>query len=312
MNTRAVQESVRQLPANSAAYRANPPIFGRKTINPPLAAHTRWAEATNDPQWFWRIAQSYHLSQEPLPAFIHDRNIRRAYHYLRGNPDDQMAIAHAMHSAYEFSCIRQTIRGLLCARDISIEGISTLLGWETEIVRLFEALFFNVRNCESFLGVNQAYPLTRLGSVVENEKGYDDAERTLMRLGRDYGWREVARFAGVLPIEETNESSETALADMERTIVANARMLARAGHLNRPDSPGIRHGKALMMRPKKDTDSPQTADDKIGLGSLGMKANVLEHFRRISQPDVDYRLHLQRQQIMREQDAEAKRAAANQ
>jgi hypothetical protein len=31
-----------------------------------------------------------------------------------------------------------------------------------------------------------------------------------------------------------------------------------------------------------------------------MKFPVLEHFKRMSQPDVDYRLALQRQEVMRE------------
>lgn len=111
-------------------------------------------------------------------------------------------------------------------------------------------------------------------------------------------------------MEDEGESSETMLADMERTIAANARMLARAGHLNRPDSPGIRHGKTLMMRPKPEALRQQTDDDKVGLGSFGMKAPVLEHFRRITDVDTQYRLALQRQQLMREPDAQTKKPEA--
>ena len=61
-------------------------------------------------------------------------------------------------------------------------------------------------------------------------------------------------MARLLTIEDADESSETMLADMERTMAANARMLARAGHLNWKDSPGIRHGKSLMMRAKKEEE----------------------------------------------------------
>ena len=102
----------------------------------------------------------------------------------------------------------------------------------------------------------------------------------------------------------------TPVSSMERAIAANARMLALAGHLNRKDSPGIRHGKTLMMRPKPEAVRQQTDDDKVGLGSLGMRAPVLGHFRRIKDTDTQYRLALQRQQLMREQDAEAKNAAS--
>ena len=92
------------------------------------------------------------------------------------------------------------------------------------------------------------------------------------------------------------------LAEVERTIAANARMLARAGHLNRKESPELRHAQSLMMRSKPEAVRQQTDDDRAGLGSFGMKAPVLEHFRRISEHDVQYRLALQRQQLMGEKD----------
>ncbi|OQB88451.1 MAG: hypothetical protein BWX84_02997 [Verrucomicrobia bacterium ADurb.Bin118] len=129
-----------------------------------------------------------------------------------------------------------------------------------------------------------------------------------MRVGRDYGWQEVARLAGLIPMEDATESPDTLLADMEKTIAANARMLARAGHLNRKDSPGLRQGQALMLRPKPETARPQTDDDRLGLGSFGMRAAVLEHFRRIAEPDVQYRLRLQ--QWKRAQDAAAQEPPA--
>jgi len=82
------------------------------------------------------------------------------------------------------------------------------------------------------------------------------------------------------------------LADMERMAAANARILARAGHLNRKESLGIRHGKTLMLRPKPEAARPQTDDDTVGLGSFEMRAPVLEHFRRITDTDTQYRLAL--------------------
>ena len=83
-------------------------------------------------------------------------------------------------------------------------------------------------------------------------------------------------------------------------MAANARVLARAGHLNRKDSPGIRHGKALMLRAKKEAEMNHgnDPDSRLGLGSLGMKAPVLEHFRRITDTDSQYRLALQREAAM--------------
>lgn len=302
MNTSAVHESVRLLPADSVAYRAHPPIFGRKTKNEPLAAHTRWAEATNDPQWAWRIAQGYQLSREPLPSSIQDETVRRAYFYLRGDRDDQMAIAHGIRTSLEYGMVRSALQGFLCARDISLEGIASQLGLDPEVVRLYEGLFFNIRNREATYGLNQLFPLTRLGAVVAAELGYNETDLTMMRAGSEHGWQDVARLAGLIPIAEADESPETMLADVEREIAANARLLARAGRLNCKDAPGIQHAKSLLLRAKQQTAAEQNtdADDRLGLGSFGMKASVLEHFRRISDPETDYRIALQRQQAMRE------------
>jgi hypothetical protein len=300
MNTRAVRDTFRLLPADSVAYRCNPPFHGRKSKNPPMPAHLRWADAMNDPQWGWRVAMTHHASREPLPASLRDPHIRRAYRYLQGARDEQMSMAHALKVSAECKNMRQVLQGFLCARDISLEGIALQLELDAEVVRLFAALFFNVRERGDGFRASVMFPETRIGAAVEAEKDFDDLERTLMRVGRERGWKEVARLAGLRPMEDEGESSESMLADMERTIAANARMLALAGHLNRKDSPGIRHGKTLMMRPKPEAVRQQTDDDKVGLGSFGMRAPVLEHFRRITDTDTQYRMALQRQQLMRE------------
>jgi hypothetical protein len=289
MNTHAVHESVRLLPPDSAAY-------GPKTR--PKEAHERWAKATNDPCWAWRIARGYNESQEPLPPSIREPHIRRAYRYLGGNRDDAMAMTLGIRTSIESGMTRSVLQGFLCARDISLEGIASLLGMKTEVVSLFEGLFFNVRNREGTFVLNTIFPQTRLGAVREAELDYSEVDQTLMRVGRDYGWKAVAQLAGLLAIEDADETSETMLADMEKTTAANARMLARAGHLNRKESPGIRHGKSLIMRAKKELVHPQLDDDRLGLGSVGMGASLLEHFRRIMDTDTQYRLALQREAAM--------------
>jgi hypothetical protein len=301
MNTTAIHETFDLLPSDSVAYRCNPPVNGRKTKNSPMPAHLRWAEAVNDPQWGWRVAMTHQASGEPLPPSLRDPHIRRAYRYLQGARDDQMAQAHALKASPNCMTTRRVLQGFLCARDISLEGIASVLELDADVVKLFEALFFNVRGRGDSFNAGVMFPETRIGAVIEAESDYHEVDLMLMRVGRDYGWKEVARLAGLRAIED--ESTEDTLADMERTIAANARMLARAGHLNRKDSPGIRHGKTLMMRPKPEAVRQQTGDDKLGLGSLGMKAPVLEHFRRIADADTQYRLQLQRQEMMREQDA---------
>ena len=218
-----------------------------------------------------------------------------------------MAQVHGIRTLPEYGTIRIVLQGFLCARDISLEGVASLLNLELDVVKLYEGLFFNVRGRDGAFAVNTIFPQTRLGAAIKTEKGYDEVDLTLMRVGRDYGWKEVARLAGLLTMEDAEESSETMLADMERTMAANARMLARAGHLNRKDSAGIRHGRALMLRAKKEAEINQGNDEdsRLGLGSFGMATAVMEHFRRVTDTETDYRLARERQKGMREETGTA-------
>jgi hypothetical protein len=116
--------------------------------------------------------------------------------------------------------MREVLQGLLCARDISLEGIASLLELDLSVVKLYEGLFFDVRNRESSFALNTIFPQTRLGAVREAELDYNEVHLMLMRVGRDYGWKEVARLAGLRPLEDSDESPETMLADMAVTETA--------------------------------------------------------------------------------------------
>jgi hypothetical protein len=290
MKTQAIHESVGLLPADSVAYRS-------PTSSSSPRPHDRWGEALSDPQWGWRLAYSHHINNAPLPASIEEPHVRRAYRFLQGARDDHMAQALAVRTNHNLAGIRAILQGLLCAKDISPRGIAEIIDLEVDVVELYEGLFFSVRNRPDIYAANLSFPMSRIGAVVEAEKGYTEVDQTLMRVGRDYGWREVARLAGLIQIEEGDQSVDTMLADMENTMAANARMLARAGHLNNASSSGIRHGKSLMLRAKQ-MPSQRPDDDpdmRAGFGSLGMTGAVMDGFLRMSQADLEHRLALQRQ-----------------
>lgn len=101
-----------------------------------------------------------------------------------------MAQALALRNTQNLATARFILQGLLCAKDISLESIAAQLELSVDVVRLYEALFFSVRSRGGTYGVSRAFPQSRLGVVTEAEKGCDEIEQTLMRLGRDYGWRE--------------------------------------------------------------------------------------------------------------------------
>jgi hypothetical protein len=75
---------------------------------------------------------------------------------------------------------------------------------------------FNVRERGDDFRAGVMFPETRIGAIVEPEKDFDDLERTLTRIGRERGWKDVARLAGLRPTEDEDESTESILADMAR------------------------------------------------------------------------------------------------
>ena len=110
MNTNSVHETFNLLPADSVAYRRNPESSGRKIKNPPMPAHLRWGEAMYNREWGWRVAMTHHASGEPLPPSLRDPHIRRAYRYLQGARDDQMAEAHALKESSNCMTTRRVAR----------------------------------------------------------------------------------------------------------------------------------------------------------------------------------------------------------
>ena len=139
MNTNAVQETYNLLPADSVAYRCNPDSHGGRSKNPPLPAHLRWGEAINNREWGWRVVVTHHASGEPRPPTPSDPHIGRAYRYLQGARDDQMAMVHALKMSPNCLATRRVLQGLLCAQDISLEGIASLLELDADVVKLFAA-----------------------------------------------------------------------------------------------------------------------------------------------------------------------------
>jgi hypothetical protein len=94
----------------------------------------------------------------------------------------------------------------------------------------------------------------------------------------------------------TNSSIQRSL-DFFREIVAhksgrrfgNETKNRRARQTNKSECSKSR---STLPRPKPEAVRQQTDDDNVGLGSFGMRAQVLKHFRRIAEPDVQYRLAL--------------------
>ncbi len=214
--------------------------------------------------------------------------VRRAYFYLRGADDEMMAVTLSLWQP-ELQWTRMTLQGLLCARDVSLDGIAHLLEFPRQVVELFATLFFPVRSRGISFLASLAFPQTRLGAIKEAEAEVDNLELTLMRLGRDYGWQEVARAVGLKGIEHDN-SIDNQVEELERLTFGNALMIGRAGGLNRR-SQGLQYARTLIAT-RRNMQTQRDDDSRRGLGGMSMSMAINESFMAIVKPDLDRRMAL--------------------
>ena len=64
----------------------------------------------------------------------------------------------SIRTSLDAGMMREVLQGLLCARDISLEGIASLLELDLSVVKLYEGLFFDVRNREGIASSFKSSP----------------------------------------------------------------------------------------------------------------------------------------------------------
>jgi hypothetical protein len=290
MNSKQVRDSIRVQSPCSPAYGIEPATPGQVQRRRSVPAEKRWAIGLSMPAWGFRIACSHVITGQSLPPGIQERAVRRAYFYLRGANDEMMSVTLSLWQP-EMRWTRITLQGLLSARDVTLDDTAHLLELPREVVELFCDLFFPVRTRGVSFMASLAFPQTRLGLVTETETEFAQLELNLMRAGRDYGWQEVARFAGLTSIEN-DKPMDDQVEDLERLTFGNALMVGRAGGLNRR-SEGLHYAKSFVAA-RRSKAMEKDDDSRRGLAGMSMGMAVNESFMRIMTPDLQRRLEVQR------------------
>jgi hypothetical protein len=293
MNSRQVRETIRLLSPDSPVYRPDPNRSRRRNgKEDPMRTAGRWSEGMTAPNWGWRVAYSYFIERKPLPPTIQNPAIRRAYYFLHGQDDENLAIVVSLFLPGN-SDRRIVLQGLLCAKDITLSGIAHLLGLHPDVIELYESLFFNVRGRDSLYLATAIFPSTRLLAIKDAETGPTLTASMMMQMGRDFGWKAVARMAGIIPVVDSDNSTDRQVEELERHIAGNAMMLAQAGYLNRPNSAGLQHVKSLM-RVRKEQEPEKPWNERDHLSDMSMSMSVNDSFKRLVMPDLARRLAFQR------------------
>ena len=196
----------------------------------------RLARALYDPAFPWAYASAFADAKLPLPALVHEPAIREAHGYLTtGRCSDDLRGALVLR-AEPLKLKRGLLEALLLiAPAIALERIGEFTCESVGTIKIYEALFFSVRDRANDLcyRANIAYPETR---QVEFQKDYlakVDPCDLLKRAALGGDVDAVMELMGVLP-------SGRQLSDQEYTrivktkILSEAAWLAEAGLIHQP------------------------------------------------------------------------------
>ena len=236
-----------------------------------LTTVNKFLRSYKDLSFGYHIIKALCDSNMPLPATIDEEELYDAYQFLRYNaykPDVVFAISltHPSNKSME-----DVIKAFLIT-DETFEKLSNITGIPQNVLKVYEKLFFNVRDRknEALFIANTVYPDTRMVEIMDNYAKNEDFGKMLLRSAYNNGLEDAMYFSG-LKAESFVNSDQTLAVEMaqklETAIMANAYFLARNGYLNQKHS-GIGHAKGLLIAAKQ-SGQDNSKEDIEGLGALG-------------------------------------------
>jgi hypothetical protein len=248
------------------------------------------------------VAFAYHFvktlvdKEKPLPAFIDEPELYDTYQFLRYNaykPNVVFAISltHPSNKSME-----DVIKAFIIT-DEPFDKLAEITGIPEEVIRLYEKLFFNVRDRkkEALFIANTVYPNTRMVELMDNYTRNEDFGKMLMRSAYNNGIEDAMYFSG-LKIESFINSDQTLAVEMakklETAILANGYFIARNGYLNSKTS-GIGHAKGLLIAAKQSGMDNSKEDTEGVAGTLG--EDMMKSLLTIKGPEMEEKLELYKQ-----------------
>ena len=170
-----------------------------------ILGHTKQITAVNKfIRSYKDVAFAYHFiktlvdTNKPLPAFVDEPELYDAYQFLRYNaykPNVIFAISltHPSNKSME-----DVIKAFLIT-DEPYNKLANITGIPEEVLRLYEKLFFNVRDRkqEALFIANTVYPNTRMVELMDNYTRNEDFGKMLMRSAYNNGIEDAMYFSGL-------------------------------------------------------------------------------------------------------------------
>lgn len=254
-----------------------------------------YAHAMSDPMFGWQFVKTFLDAGMNMPAIVTESELLRAYCFHRyNNADRDVRLAFQLRTQNE-KTRRIMLHCMLLIEKYSISNMAAELILPEDAIRIYEALFWNVRDrFQDKVYINSlVFPDTTQVLWVEDYHKNEDPLNLAIRAAVQYKSLDTVKaFLGMT--NQTNDyEAEAHAKTFEAQVLSTAVHSARLGLLHQKDVPSILGGRSMVQSSKLGGAVSKDDDTQLGLGSFGMKASVMDHFRKISQPEIEYRLRLQ-------------------
>ena len=223
----------------------------------------------------------------PFPALVHGEDVVvwRAYKFIRdGRADFAVEGALAIETLDCWKALRGQIRSLLIANDVTIDFVATKLGLNSDVVRAYEKLFFNVldRKSDHAFISGVVFPKGRLVEAFENYLQETDLDDLMLRAGYTHGVKHVLYAAGLGKHPFAGIDAATGAADLDAMFMADGCLYAGMGWMHQSRNAMPITNARLSMQAGKMGGENTANEDALGIGDAMMKEmiNISEHKAR--------------------------------
>ena len=292
METTRIEQLVALMPEQNAYTRR---LGGRFVPTADVSVEVAtYAHSLNDPMFGWVFIKALLDQSQMIPDLVVESPLLRTYAYHRySNRDPHVRQAFQLRTQTE-KLKRAMLQCMLLIDKFSLEHIAAEMMMDLDVVEIYEMLFWNVRDRlhDKVYITSLLFPQSSQVLWVDNYHRDEDFLNIAMRAAAQHGIETAKDFLGMgNPTSEFNAEGHAKA--FESQVLSTAMYAARLGLLHQKDAPAIAGGRLMVQSTKMGGNISKDDDSRVGLGSFGMRPATLEHFRRIAEPDVQYRLRLQ-------------------
>jgi hypothetical protein len=281
MTIERIEELLGLLPADAPYLVRIPRSLSVQGFPPDIANN---AYAFNDPSFGWGFVKSFLDLGRPLPALVYESQLLRPYCCLMyaASDKDARAALELEHPANRQR--RILLRCMLLRTEYTYAAIAKKLNLSEEAIRIYEMLFWNVRDRDRAYICSLIYPDTRQVEFVPGYFLHEDPEMVALRAAYHHGIDVVEALLGMKdPLEDSN-GVEHGRALAARFLSA-ANFVAKIGGIHQ-DLPALANARQLLSSVgrgqwKHSNQPGMDDDDRRGLGGMSLGRSLSETFMEI-------------------------------